>query len=141
MKQKGNQLKNSKGKKLQEIFIFFTDLYIFTTIFYNKHVLYNKKKVKVILKKNLLFQQQISYCLKHNSLSHYTRPFMVWPCQESLFCQPTAHFAFCWKQHSGTFHWGTAAPHLLGWAQSPVSVSQHFLFLGHPNSLEVNTLP
>lgn len=65
------------------------DLYIVTKFFYNKHVLYNKEKVRAVLEKNPLLQKQINYCLKSTRLTHYT--IMVCPGRDSLFCQPRGH--------------------------------------------------
>lgn len=117
MKFKGNQLRKFKREEtLQKIFLFCMDLYILTKFFYNKHVPYNKEKVRAVLEKNPLLQKQISYCLKSTPLTHYTRPRMVWPGRDSLFCQPRAHSTLYCKQHSGTFHQGITAPHPWGQA-------------------------
>ena len=85
MKFKGNQLRKFKREEtLQKIFLFCMDLYILTKFFYNKHVPYNKEKVRAVLEKNPLLQKQISYCLKSTPLTHYTRPRMVWPGRDSV---------------------------------------------------------
>lgn len=121
---------------LQEILIFVTNLYMFLdfctmNMYYIRSSIINirEKYNKIFfLKKKHLLQQKSNYRTRFNFFTFHPSPFVVWPCWDSLFCQPQVHSS---PPLLETAFWdfppGNHVPHLLEWNQSPIFASHCFL--------------